>query len=260
MKNLSLLTLASATLLLASCGTKTPPESDLRTLTGTVVEGEFEGTETNGRLTTSAWTGGAGSVRGYLADAEGPAAQPAVTGTLAADGKFSLTLPTPTAAQLTELNADDWDDLGEDYALTEDCTPTLKVSTSGVRGASLMLEVDAGKDGAILPFAYSASEGANSGKLDVRFGTLIYVDRSVTIEGSKTCTVEGNSFTTRVDLRLGKGWNKVQVTVSADEATKKFSSSITSGNFTSDNWVYLEGGMSPLSTQSKLPKPSFLGR
>lgn len=247
-------------LLLASCGDPKPPSNSLLALSGTVVEGKFEGTsELNSRIVTSAWTGGAGSVKGYLASESGPSEQPAATGTLTADGKFVLTLPTPTAAQLSALGTDDWNALEDELGFGEVCTPSLKISDNAARGTSLALAVDANKDGPILPFGYVAEEKPGQGKLNVTLGLLVYVDRSVTIEGSKTCTVEGVTLTNQVDLRLGKGWNKVQLAVSADEAANTASSSVVSGSFSSDNWVFMPSDVtSPLSLGSKLPKPSFL--
>lgn len=259
MKNLALLALASATLLLVSCGNRLPPASNLNTLTGSVVEGKFEGTSvTNVHLVTSAWTGGAGSVKGYFVNADGSLGQPGGPGALMADGKFSLTLPTPTAAQLTALDTDFWGDLDDDYDFVAACLPQIAVSDRSVRSANLLLAVDANKDGPIIPLASSTEGAAGQGKLNLSFGGLTYVDRSVTLKGARTCTVEGVTLDVRVDLRLGSGWNKVQFALAADEARKTASSSVVSGTFSSDNWVYLDPGQpSPMGAQSlkslKLP-------
>lgn len=259
MKKLSMLALASAGLLLAACD-RTPPPSNLNSLSGTVVEGNFVETTTSLRLATGAWTGGAGSVRGYLVGEDGVAGQPAATGTLGADGKFALTLPTPTAAQLTALDTDLFGALPEDYNFAQDCVPQVTASDQSVRSTTMVVEVDANKDGPVLPIALSLDATPGQGKANLSLGGLMYVDRSVTLKGTRTCTAQGERLTVQVDLRLGKGWNKVQFAVTGDEATGAYAVSAVSGGFSSDNWVYLNEDLSGLSVGSKLPKPAFLGR
>lgn len=257
MKHLAVLTLTSAALLLASCS-RDPRPSDLTTLTGTVVEGRFAQTgEYAGELKTSPWTGGAGAVRGYMMAEDGISEQPATTGALAADGRFNLTLPTPAAAQLVTIDTDIWAGLDDEFGLGADCSPQLSVSKNGVRSAVMMLEVEASKAGPVMPFVLALDQTPGKVKGDVRFGGLIYVDQSVTVQGSRTCTVGGIAVSTQVDLRLGKGWNKMQFAVSADEAARTGSTSITSGTLPSD-WVFFGEGMSPLGTGSNLPRPAFL--
>ncbi|MPY65962.1 hypothetical protein F8S09_04525 [Deinococcus sp. SDU3-2] len=259
MKNFAVLTLASTGLLLAACN-QTPAPSSLAALSGTVVEGSFTETATSFRLTTGPWTGGAGSVRGYLVGEDGLTGQPATTGTLTADGKFVLTLPTPTAAQLSAIDTDLFGALPEDYDFAADCLPQITLSDRSVRSTSLLVEVDAGKDGAVQPATLSLDGTPGQGRLTFSFGGLTYVDRSVTLKGNRTCTVEGERLTVQTDLRLGKGWNKVQLAVTGDEATGVYTVSAVSGSFSSDNWVFLDADLTGLSLKSKLPKPTFLGR
>lgn len=199
-------------------------------------------------------------MQGYLVAGDDLTEQPAATGTLTADGRFTLTLPTPTAAQLAPLDTELFGALPEEYDFAADCLPQLTVSDRSARSASLLVVVDAGKDGPVQPFALSYEGTESQGKLNLSLGALAYVDRSVTLKGSRTCTVEGVRLTVQADLRLGRGWNKVQLAVTADDRAKTANVSAVSGAFSSDNWVFLNGDLSGLSAGSKLPKPAFLGR
>ncbi|WP_027459297.1 hypothetical protein [Deinococcus murrayi] len=260
MKNFALLAVASAGLFLASCD-QNPPPSALLALSGTVVEGELTGTEMAFQLRTQAWSGGAGRVAGYLVTGDELPQQPAAVGTLAADGRFVLTLPTPAATQLAPLDTDLFGSLPEGYDFAADCLPQLAVSDRSARSAGLLVAVEAGKEGPVSPLTFSSEGTPGQGRLNVSFGGLVYVDRSVTLQGSRTCTSpQGERLTVQADLRLGKGWNKVQFTVTADERANTASVSAVSGAFSSDNWVYLKGELSGQSLGRQLPRPAFLGR
>lgn len=113
MKNIALLTLACTGLLLASCD-RTELPSNLNSVSGTVAEGSLAASS-NGALTltTSAWTGGAGSVRAYTQEGSQP--ENVVTTALAADGKFNLNLPaTPAAGTLSAIATGEFNDEEDD--------------------------------------------------------------------------------------------------------------------------------------------------
>lgn len=233
MKNLALLTLACSGVLLASCN-RTPRPSDLNALSGTLQEPTFnESTLTFG---TQAWTGGAGTLI-----AEDVGGQEQARASLTADGKFNLTLPaTVAAARLTLLDVAELNG-------GEGCTGNVTASAQA-SGTVLKLRVDAGKDGNVAPASLRVNKdsgGAVTGR-SVTVGTLVYVDRAVTIQGSQTCSVEGETVTLKVDWQFRQGWNKTSTTLEFDELGSVLSGNITltSGSLPA-TWLY--GVASPLS-------------
>lgn len=255
MKNLALLTLACSGLLLASCN-RTPLPSNLTTVSGTVVEGKF-GATSNGALTltTSAWTGGAGSVRAYTAEGSQP--QNVVTTPLAADGKFSLTLPaTPAAGTLSAIAADEFND--ED----DTCTGTVTVSNTQAQVAALAIGAEgATKQGGISPLAVSNTVDS-AGKVtsyEFTLGQLLYVDRAVTLKGTQNCTNGDATFRGDINVSLRQGWNKVSLSVQFNAEADMTGLVVRSGS-SPDTWVYMNSGSaSPLGVQSlkALEKLSF---
>lgn len=237
MKNLSLLALASATLLLASCNRDLPP-SDLTSVSGTLKEATFN--EQTLAFGTTAWTGGAGTLIAVGDDGEEVART-----ALGADGAFSLSLPRTLAAErLTEL------DVSELNAVAG-CTGTLK-SSARANGALASFSVDAGKDGEVAPAAFRVNRDSagNPTDITVTVGMLVYVDRSVTITGSQTCTENGVTGRLNVDWKLGQGWNKVSTSFTLSD-TASGTINLTSGTLPAD-WLYLEGtgAASPLGAAS----------
>lgn len=239
MKNTLPLLLASSALLLASCnGTNVNVPSTLTNVSGTLKEPTFnESTLTFG---TKAWEGGAGSLI-----ADGDDGKEVTRTTLAADGSFNLALPQTLAAD--RLSSLDVAELNS----AEGCTGNF-TSSGQANGALLELRVDANKDGIVAPASLNVvknNKGEPTG-ISVTAGVLVYVDRAVTIKGSQTCTVEGESVTLNVDWRLGQGWNKTSTTLTIDLVGDVTSGSI---NFSSDSfpadWLYLEGSAAatPLS-------------
>lgn len=250
MKKMILLTLTPSALLLAACDqTKLP--NDLNSLSGTVVEGEYQtgadGTET---LSTKAWTGGAGSVvasvltPGAILDEQRAA--------LGSDGKFTLTLPSVAEDRLVTLDFSNMDIIQDDEA----CQGTVGVSDPQVRGASLSLDVDADKDGPIKLFSQTVTGSGDALTLNVAGGALLYVDRDVTVKGTQNCTFTQGTFTNDVNLTLRRGWNKLSLTGTVNYKARTGTTTLRSGSFPSDQWVYTGSSQTPaapLGSQSLMP-------
>lgn len=241
---LPLLAVGSA-LLFASCNQVDVP-SNLTNVSGTVVEGSL-GASSNGALTltTSPWTGGAGFVRAYTAEGDGP--QNVVTTPLAADGKFSLNLPTPAAGTLSTFAADEFNDE------EDDCTGTVTVSTNEAQSAALVIGAEgATKKGGISPLSVKSTVDS-AGKVtgyEFTLGQLRYVDRGLTIKGTQTCQNGSDAFKGDIDASLQKGWNKVSLTVQLSVQGAVTGLVVRSGSYP-DNWVFLNGSSaSPLGVQS----------
>ncbi|WP_102127795.1 hypothetical protein [Deinococcus planocerae] len=216
-------------------------------MSGTVLEGEYQvGTNDTATLVTSSWKGGAGSVVARLSNEIGTeVARTALT----ADGKFSLTLPRPTDAQLTALDPGDLGDPAE-----ASCQGTVTVSDRAARGTGLVLSVDADQDGLINPETGTSSVNGDIVVGTSASGALIYVDRAVTIKGTQTCTDSGLAVTSDVNMPLSQGWNKVTVTtrleINLQTESVKGTFTIRSGSFPTDNWIYVkENSAAPLSVQ-----------
>ncbi|WP_216318650.1 hypothetical protein [Deinococcus aestuarii] len=245
MKKLGALMMVGSVLLLASCDRTNVP-SNLTTVSGTVVEGNLTASS-NGALTltTSAWTGGAGSVRAYTV--EGTQPQNVVTTPLAADGKFRLNLPaTPATGTLAAITADEFNDE------EDNCTGTVTVSTSQAQGTALVIGAEgATKSGGISPLSVTTKvDGAGTVTgYEAVLGQLLYVDRGVTVRGTQSCTNGGDTFKGDVDVSLQKGWNKVSLTLQFDGNGDLTGSVVRGGS--PNNWVFLNsGGASPLGVQS----------
>ncbi|BDP41171.1 hypothetical protein DAETH_11400 [Deinococcus aetherius] len=238
--------MVGSALLLASCDRTNVP-SNLTNVSGTVVEGSLAASS-NGTLalTTSAWTGGAGSVRAYTGEGSQP--QNVVTTALAADGKFSLNLPTaPAAGTLSAIAADEFN------AEEDNCTGTVTVSTSQARGAALAIGAEgATKSGGITPLSVT-SKVDSAGKVigyEATLGELLYVDRGLTIKGTQTCTNGSDTFKGDIDVSLQQGWNKVSLTLQLNADGALTGLVVRSGSHPS-NWVFLNSGSaSPLGVQS----------
>lgn len=237
MKNFAVLTLACSGLLLASCD-RNPPPSNLTSVSGTLKEATFN--EQTFAFGPTAWTGGAGTLIAVGDDGE-KVAQTA----LAADGAFSLSLPRTLAAdRLTELDVSELNGV-------EGCTGTVKSSTRA-NGALASFSVDAAKDGEVAPAAFRVNRDSagNPTSITVTVGLLVYVDRSVTVRGSQTCTQDGVTGRLNVDWKLGQGWNKVSTTFTLSDSGSG-TINLTSGTLPAD-WLYLEGtgAASPLGATS----------
>lgn len=257
MKTLGVLLAASSALLLASCDRNATPVTGY-SVSGTVVQGRQQVTA-NGTpsITITPWEGGAGSVVASLSSFDSTAGSEIARTTLTADGKFNLSVPSPAAAQLGNLDFSDIEDL------VASCGGTLTVSNRDVRGVGLALSVDANLDGVIFPATGTSVVEGETLVSTGSFGGLIYVDRDVTVEGSQTCNDDASSISIDVRLTLNQGWNKTSSTsrVELDRTDQVVKATVTlrSGSFPTDNWVYLDGtSATPLGLQSLgMPKVSL---
>ncbi|EYB68186.1 hypothetical protein DEIPH_ctg025orf0018 [Deinococcus phoenicis] len=248
MKNFRLLLLAGSALLLASCNTDKVPGYGL---SGTVVEGTYD---SSGILTTTPWKGGVGSVVASIPTQDGRDLTELARTTLAADGKFNLSLPRPANNQLGPVD-------GEDVAGSgAHCQGTIEISDRQAQGTGLFLSVDAkdaSKDGLLALVAGSTVMTGDKVVIDQVSGGLMYVDRDVKIKGVRTCIVslkEGTATTTNdVNLTLQKGWNKftTALKIEADGTRSQGTITLRSGSFPTDNWVFMSPGIAqPLGLQS----------
>lgn len=219
------LMLLSALFLAACDSNNTPvvnPMPALNTLSGTLVEGKFAVQEGKVIVQTSAWTGGAGDVTFNAVD---EVSQPVELGrtALAADGKFSFaSLPTPGASTLSKI-AD----------VSEICINGFTISDSAALSASAALFTRAQKN---VRFDLIAYDTLNNGVTTARTGTLIYVDRAVTVKGSQTCTIEDQTLVADFDLALAKGWNMTTSTLNA--GSKTFT--VRNGSPAGAQWIDLQ--------------------
>lgn len=202
----------------------------LTSVTGTVKEGEFtERADGSIALTTTPWMGGAGTVRLEGYDSVKGRPVKFSSGTLTADGQFTLALPAVDAALLLEMNPDDGT-----------CQGTLTVSNPAAKTTSASVYVDAQKDGGVAPLEL---DSVTAESFIGSTGILVYADQAVTINGQQTC----NGFAAKYDnVVLYPGWNKVvqKETFSATEASVTYSSAAWP-----TNWVFFEFYASTLSAQ-----------
>ncbi|AXG98215.1 hypothetical protein DVJ83_02510 [Deinococcus wulumuqiensis] len=247
----------SLALLLTACGGDKTPNADFKTLSGTLVEADFNASGTN--LVTKAWTGGAGTVKLVSASASASGDNILSTGTLQANGAFSVQLQAPTKG-LEAFPVKDLDTLANafitslldmDVRQALNCSGQPTVSDMAAQTALGGLKVDAGKDGYAFPMTVAGSENQSSGSLVLKMGLMMYADRPVNVTGSQVCTAsvpEGRiNYTTNYNLRLGQGWNKM--TISSTLASQGGSPSVItitnaadSGSFPSDTWVFMNSG------------------
>ena len=224
------------TLLLASChGQNTPTVTTYTSTSGTVRELGTPGANDMVAPTT-AWTGGAGTIRATVQNAP---TQGATSASLASNGTFTLPLPTNVATR--SLSSDDFTlpgsrDLG--------CTGTPTVSDPAAQFAVLNVSVSATKEGSIQPVRVSltGTAGKPTG-LKLESGAFLYADRPVSITGTQTCTLaeSGKTYTltSSLNLTLGQGWNKATATEIISDSGAGLS--VTSGAFPTGEWVYLDG-------------------
>lgn len=202
MKNLSLLLLVGSALLLASCDT-TPSAPQPEPVSGQVKELSVSD---SGVVTYSGWTGGAGKVTASVDGKDN-----LVTADLAADGRFSLTLPKLDDSLLSSIDFSS--------KLPEGCTGSLKTSgASDARGKAASFRVEAGKSGEIAPGALeTTASGSKLTSLKIQSGRYFYADKAAGLSGNLNCTVEGTPVTADINLQLRAGWNKVTFTISATQ-------------------------------------------
>ena len=233
-----------------------------KAISGTVVEAVPNTDPNDLNLKTKAWTGGAGKVEGtiYVADK----AKVLTTGTLAANGTFTLVLPESVAdADLTSESFDNTTPIsGDPSGLT--CTGNVNVSDPAARLAALNVRVDAAKDGSITPGTATGSinDGTKMITFGIKSGVLLYVDRALTLKGSQACQGTQNGMTVKstgqVDAKLVKGWNKVMLNMDSTATATAMTSTVTmtSGSLPTNEWVFANS-MMPMNVRSMSALPQF---
>lgn len=248
-------------LLLAACdGAPTMPGTDEPArgpvITGTVVEEDlWQPTFPN--LTLKAWSGGAGQVATTVVDDSGKTAVVA-TGSLNADGTFSVALPAAVASAslgslAAALNLQDNPFVPAGLS----CTAALVPSDTVARGAALLVAVTGQKAGVISPVTQSGefNEEAQTGTLTIRNGAYVYSDRAVSVSGSQTCTGPYQDAAIQATLtsavQLSPGWNTVNVTTNVlfDKSTVTLTTTSQTGALPTSQWLY-SGGLGGLGLTS----------
>ena len=245
------LLLTGVALLLAACG-GAPAEPPLEPavaitgLSGVVVEDA----STQAGVTTRAWSGGAGTVRGEIIVGSGDTARTEhiASGTISASGDFTLELP----AQLDSTLLHTFTGSSFDMEATQPtavgnttCTGTPRLSTAGARGVTLLVNVQSAVKGGILPVVQTPP-ATPGGATSFQLGGVVYVDTPLSIVGSVSCRVtysgETTSNTVTYRLNLAAGWNKLTIAETAGSGsmpgapTQNFT--LTSGAFPTDAWLF----------------------
>ncbi|MBX8465492.1 hypothetical protein [Deinococcus sp. RIT780] len=224
MKKIALVALL-APLALGSCGLFNKAPQAVTTASGTLMDGTVKA-DANGSstLTTTAWSGGAGTIALDLYDYTARKTVKEGEATLAADGKFGFaSLPTPKDSELSKY---------EEAPSNSNCTGKFTVSDTAVRTAIANFRTDATKDVAV-------SLTDVSGKT-VTESQLVYVDRDVTFGGQQECTTNGVKETFRYDnAKFVKGWNWGTITSTRDSSTKTNTYVFTKGVAANAKWVSL---------------------
>lgn len=184
------------------------------------------------------WAGGAGTIQAKA----GSTGTALASGTVAADGNFSVTLPATIAGSDLEAVGEGQVDLGD-----ENCTGSVTVSNTGALGTAVFFSVDSvSSDGEASPadlrLIYSGSTPVG---LAATGGGLLYVNAATTISGQQTCVIDGAKLTTSINVSLQAGYNRFNavITVKADGSG---SLDISSGDWPS-RWVVSDTSALPLS-------------
>ncbi|GAA5503062.1 hypothetical protein Dxin01_02811 [Deinococcus xinjiangensis] len=238
MKKLSLMLVALALGLTACPATQTP--TAITSVSGTVVEVDPNTppidptTTTDVSLKTVAWTGGAGTVTGSME--AGTTLKEVTSGTLNANGSFSLNLPsTVDASMLVKIN----------NTPATNCTGQFTLSNPDALIGELIVVASGSKTSQITPETGALQIDRTNKLLTIttNFGTLMYADRDIQVSGTSTCTPQaGNTVITKNDVKLVKGWNLLSLNQSyvfnGNEGTTTLTSTLTSGSLPTDKWVF----------------------
>lgn len=174
-------------------------------------------------FSTAAWNRGEQPVHLLLSSdatlGEDTAPIPAATGKVSAAGQLSLKLPAEVAAaKLSPIDTEFTAGLEEN--LNAECTGDIKSSAAANSAGGLLTVGDGGVllAGPQPVFSVKDTNFSASGQA----GTVLYVDKATTVEGTLICTlpVDGeNSDTAKatlnMDLNLKAGWNSVVLSGSA---------------------------------------------
>lgn len=222
-------------LTLTACGGNNGPQATtFDSYSGKVVES----TETATGITPKVWTGGAGQVKGYIGSTL------LTTGTLNADGNFTISLPAPNDEMLNNNKGTQSAFLNPTPSGYTCTTNTLKMSDTNARVVALELKAEAGSLKRLLQNATVKINSKTATSIDVAttLGSFVYSDRPLTLTGQAVCSISNNAIKNTViydvNAALAKGWNKVTVVFSIQqnmtERTGKMS--LSSGSLPSDNW------------------------
>ncbi|WP_147364077.1 hypothetical protein [Deinococcus cavernae] len=245
---------------LVSCPQPSPPSSgsDFTSISGQVMDASLDESL---KLTTGAWTGGAGSVYGT-----DDAGQKTKLGDLNANGSFTASLPVPSAAALKKVTVPE---------TSSGCTGKITVSNPNAQISGLDVSVDANQDGTIAPITLTTDDqvnkttGTGTATITWATGALVYADQAVNTSGNLACTAD-KTFTVSLNTNINyvKGWNKATLimksTVEYDSfemVAQSTAVTMTSGTLPTNNWVLtsavgidLAGGMSQQSFSGKTLK------
>ncbi|WP_412029567.1 hypothetical protein [Deinococcus yunweiensis] len=219
----------------------------ITSLSGVVVEDA----STQAGVTTRAWSGGAGTVRGEVAVGSGDTAriERLVSGTLSASGDFTLELPAQVDSAF--LHPFTGSSLGMDApqptsaASITSCSGAPRLSTDSARGVTLLVNVQAAARGSIQPVVQipAATVGAPT---TFQLGNVVYVDMPLTVQGRVTCatTYSGGTSTNTLTYRLNlaAGWNRLTIAETAGSGSMPGATAqtfvLTSGSFPTDAWLF----------------------
>lgn len=261
MKKHAWLTLALPLLLTACPRPPTVVEPQPLTVSGTVVE-QVSGADPF-TLNTGPWKGGAGQV---VARSEGDAPAEIARGTLNADGSFSLTLPREVDSAFLSSPTDSTTG-GIDAVGDADCSSSsgqMTISDPAVLSLTVGLTAKgASKSGLVFNETRNLQidEAAQKSRAQLNAGRLVYVDRTVTVSGTVTCTTSFSDLPVTLTLQgnftLNKGWNKVSsssdIQVDVSKMLAQWTVTTSVGALPTNQWVYQPGEVAmPLSLFSPL--------
>ena len=117
------------------------------------------------------------------------------------NGKFTIELPTPSAAQLGEADdlIDDMDDMPSNITISEK-------DVKGVAAEFYVLDANGSSQEAISLIVGNVDLKGNG---TIESAGWMYVDKNVNISGNQNLTEEGINVTMSVDLKLKQGWNSM---------------------------------------------------
>lgn len=229
MKNLVWITGIGLALTLTACNSKddSPKASTFSSYSGTVVIADYSGDT----LPAKTWTGGTGIVKGYVNDTV------LTSGTLNANGSFSLNLPTPADTQLETVNGNE--PIVPSTSDEQCSNNSMKVSDANARTVSLDLEASVNNQDTDLTNITTTVKGQT---VQGKVGMFVYSDRPTKFTGTMTCTTTSEGYkvteTYNMNVSLGKGWNKVTTDVNTQTSgnTMQTNLTVSSGNLPTDKW------------------------
>ena len=211
-----------------------------------------EDSSTGGGIVTTAWAGGAGQITGKITDGSGDSAttEAVTTGTLSQDGTFTLDLPGSVDGAKLHAFTGSFFDVGAQTQAdsgTTACSGSPTLSSASARGVMLLVNVEAARNGSIVPLLAASSGTSSQSAGGFQIGGLLYVDSPVIVGGKVVCTstYSGTQVTGTVTYRLNlaAGWNKLTIRESSGATSLSGGAnsqdiSLTSGAFPTDQWLF----------------------